>query len=131
MGGGASPLSAQIVAEYCRAGYWEPHVARLRDLYRMRRDVMLSALDRFMLPGVTWTRPAGGFFVWVTLPPDVYGQDVKRRALERGVMLAAGEGYFVHPADGSNNLRLTFSFAPPADIERAVRILGEVIEDTI
>lgn len=130
MGGGASPLSAQIVAEYCRAGYWEPHVARLRDLYRMRRDVMLSALARFMPPGVTWTRPGGGFFIWVTLPPDVYGQDVKRRALERGVMLAAGEGYFVHPADGANNLRLTFSFAPPADIERAVQILGEVISES-
>ncbi len=127
MGGGASPLSAQIVAEYCRLGYWEPHVSRLRDLYRMRRDRLLAALDHSMPSGVRWTRPAGGFFVWVTLPPGVYGQDVKRQALERGVMVAAGEGYFVNPADGAHHLRLTFSFAPPDDLDAAVRILSEVI----
>ena len=44
-------------------------------------------------------------------------------------MVAAGEGYFINPADGAHHLRLTYSFAPPADIERAVAILGEVIQD--
>lgn len=127
MGGGASPLSAQIVAEYCRLGYWEPHVARLRDRYRLRRDRLLAALDRFMPPDVRWTHPAGGFFVWVTLPPDVFGQAVKRRALERGVLVAAGEGYCVNPADGAHHLRLTFSFAPLEDINTAVQRLADVI----
>ena len=131
MGGGASPLSAQIVAEYCCAGDWERHVNGLHALYQMRRETLLGALERSMPEGVSWTTPAGGFFVWVTLPPTVYGKEVKKRAAERGVVVAAGEGYFINPADGAHHLRLTYSFAPPADIERAVGILGEVIAELV
>jgi 2-aminoadipate transaminase len=127
MGGGASPFTAQFTADYCCSGAWEAHVERLQALYQMRRDTLLEAMDRFMPAGVTWTQPAGGFFVWVTLPEDVRGQEVKRRAAERGVMLAAGEGYFINREDGAHNLRLTYSFAPPQDIETAVKILAEVI----
>ncbi len=127
MGGGASPLSAQIVADYCCHGDWEAHVEGLRDLYRMRRDTMLAALEKHMPAGVRWTTPGGGFFVWVTLPEGVRGREVKQAALARGVMVASGEGYFVNPADGAHNLRLTYSFAPPDDIETAVRILADVI----
>jgi 2-aminoadipate transaminase len=129
MGGGASPLSAQIVADYCTEGCWELHVERLRDLYRMRRARLLGALDRSMPEGVSWTTPAGGFFVWVTLPENVYGKEVKRRAAERGVAVAAGEGYFINPADGAHHLRLTYSFAPPDDLDKAAQILGDVIRE--
>jgi 2-aminoadipate transaminase len=127
MGGGASPFSSQIVAEYCRQGYWEAHVAELRHIYRSRRDVMLAALEEYMPVGVSWTKPAGGFFVWVTLPDQVRAVEVKRKALERGVLVAAGEGYFLNPEDGAHSLRLTYSFAPLKDIEKAVQILAEVV----
>jgi len=123
MGGGANPLSAQIVAEYCRQGYWDTHLERVRSLYRMRRDTLLAALVRYMPPHVGWTKPLGGFFVWVTLPGEMRGSAVKEQASKRGVMVAAGEGYFVNPGDGKHNLRLTYSFASLSDIETAVRIL--------
>jgi len=129
MGGAASPLSAQIVAEYCESGAWRTHVEELRRLYRMRRETLLGALDRSMPEGVSWTAPAGGFFVWVTLPPHVYGKEVKRIAAERGIAVAAGEGYFIHAEDGAHHLRLTYSFAPPADLEKAAQILGDVIRE--
>jgi 2-aminoadipate transaminase len=129
MGGGASPLSAQIVAEYCREGLWQAHVERLRALYLLRRDTMLAALEQHMPAGVRWTTPQGGFFLWLTLPEGVAGQAVKRVALERGVLVAAGEGYFIDPADGARHLRLTYSFAPPEQIDAAVRILAQVITE--
>src|SRR5262249_33027233 len=91
MGGGASPFSAQLVAQYCCSGAWEQHILRLRTLYRTRRDLMLSALERAMPPGVAWTRPEGGYFLWVTLPSQVRAQEVTRIALEAGVSLAAGD----------------------------------------
>jgi 2-aminoadipate transaminase len=128
MGGGASPFASQIVAEYCRQGFWEAHVEELRRVYQMRRDVLLEALERYMPDGVTWTKPAGGFFVWVTLPEHIQGREVKQHCLQRGVMVAAGEGYFVESSHGAHHLRLTYSFAPPEDIESAVRILAEVID---
>ncbi|MBC7814491.1 MAG: PLP-dependent aminotransferase family protein [Burkholderiales bacterium] len=129
MGGGASPLSAQIVAEYCRQGHWEAHILHLQQVYQMRRDIMLAALEQYMPEGVTWTMPAGGFFVWVTLPENVFAREVKRQAQEHRVMVAAGPNYFIDPNsdNGQHNLRLTYSFAPPEDIETAVRILAEVV----
>ncbi len=127
MGGGASPFTAQIVADYCRAGCWEPHVERLRGLYQDRSDTMLAALEHAMPAGVTWTRPGGGFFIWLTLPENLQAQSIKQAARARGVMVAAGEGYFLDPVDGAHHLRLTYSFAPLNDIEQAVRILADVI----
>jgi DNA-binding transcriptional MocR family regulator len=129
MGGGASPFTAQIVAEFCRQGHWHKHVAHLREVYRQRRDTMLAALERYMPEGVRWTTPAGGFFIWLTLPDKVQGHEVKALASERGVLVAAGEGYFVNPADGAHHLRLTYSFAPLEDIDTGVKILAAVIAE--
>lgn len=128
MGGGANPFVAQIVAAYCRSGAWEPHIQHLRLLYRSRRDRMLAALGQYMPAEVRWTEPAGGFFLWLTLPRHVFAQDVKRLALQHGVDLAAGEGFFVNPADGNHHLRLTYSCAAPDDIDAGVRMLAQVIQ---
>lgn len=77
---------------------------------------------------VKWTHPAGGFFIWLTLPLQVFARDVKRLALQEGVALAAGEGFFVHPADGEHHLRLAYSCATPDDIDAGIRILAQVID---
>src|SRR2546428_4060938 len=129
MGGGANPFAASIVAEYCRSGYWERHIAHLQSLYKMRRDVALAALDQYMPADVKWTHPAGGFFVWLSLPNHVFAQNVKRLALQRGVSLVAGEGFFVNPSDGEHNLRLAYSFAAPNEIDTGMLILAQVITD--
>lgn len=127
MGGGASPLTAHIVAEYCRQGYWESHIASLRQLYKQRCDTMLNALQHYMPPDVVWTHPAGGFFAWLTLPQHMLAEQVKQAAEKQGVLVTAGSGFFINPADGKHNLRLAFSFAAPEDIETGVRILGQVM----
>jgi 2-aminoadipate transaminase len=128
MGGGANPFAAQIVAEYCRSGYWDTHISHLRSLYKRRRDGALSALSQYMPGDVRWTHPAGGFFIWLSLPETVLAQDVKRMALQEGVLLAVGEGFFVHPSDGQHNLRLAYSCATPGDIETGIRMLAQVIQ---
>ncbi len=127
MGGGANPLTAQIVAEFCQSGYWDSHLDAIRNLYQTRRDTMLVALEKYMPPQVRWTQPAGGFFVWLTLPENLRAAVVKEQAAKRDVLVASGEGFFVNPADGRHHLRLTYSFASLDDIETAVRILAEVI----
>ena len=102
MGGGANPFVAYIVAEYCRSGYWEQHISRLQTLYKLRRDVALSALKQYMPADVKWTHPAGGFFIWLNLPENVFAQHVKQQAFQQGVLLAAGEGFFVKSSDGEH-----------------------------
>ena len=83
MGGGANPFSAAAVAAFCGGGAWAAHVAWLRGQYRARRDVALAALEevgcRRML---TWTRPQGGYFIWLRLPAGVDVDELERLAQE-------------------------------------------------
>jgi DNA-binding transcriptional MocR family regulator len=128
MGGGANPFAAHVVAEYCRAGRLEPHIAELRQVYRHRCEVTLKVLERHMPPGVTWTRPRGGFFVWLTLPEGMNVGPVREAARKHGVLFVPGTGFFAN-GGGERNLRLAFSFVPPDEIERGVAILAQAIKE--
>jgi len=128
MGGGANPFTAHLVAACCRAGHLEPHIARLRQVYRQRRDLMLEALERHMPPGVSWTRPGGGFFLWLTLPEGIQAVALQEIVGARGVFFSPGPGFFA-AGGGERNLRLAFSFVPPADIERGVATLAQAIRE--
>ena len=128
MGGGANPFVAHIVAEYCRAGRLEPHILQLRQVYRRRRDVTLTALEQHMPRGVTWTHPRGGFFVWLTLPEGVSVEPLREAARQRKVLFVPGTGFFAR-GGGERNLRLAFSFVPPDEIGRGVAILAQAIRE--
>ncbi len=128
MGGGANPFVAKMVAEYCRSGAFEKHIHELQPLYRMRCSAALEALSAYMPPDVQWTRPGGGFFIWVRLPENVFVKDVKRLAEQEGVLISSGEGFFVDPEDGEHNLRLAYSCVRPEEIETAIRILAQVLD---
>ena len=127
MGGGANPFTAHIVAEYCRNGSWEKHIERVRSLYKMRRDSALSALEHYMPADVKWSHPAGGFFIWLSLPGDIFADHLRRLALQEGVALAAGAGFFVNPVDGDHHVRLAYSCATPEEIDIGIHVLGQVI----
>jgi DNA-binding transcriptional MocR family regulator len=127
--GGANPFTAYVVAEFSRAGCLEPHVARLVRLYRARRDAMLEALQTAMPPGVTWTRPQGGFFVWLTLPQSVSARAVLTAAKARGMSFPSGAPFFA-TGGGEHNIRLPFSYITPPDIARGMDILGQAIRAT-
>lgn len=126
MGGGANPFSAAVVADYCRSGAWEAHIQWLRGQYRRRRDIALAALESFMPQGVEWTRPAGGYFIWLRLPPSVHVDELEASAKELGVYFASGKGFYVNPEDGAHHLRLSFSFVPIADLQAGIKILGNL-----
>src|SRR5262245_63071626 len=67
-----SLLSQAIVHEFIARGSFEPNLRRINELIKLRRDAMLSALDRQLAgSGATWTRPDGGYFVWLTFPLGV------------------------------------------------------------
>ncbi len=129
MGGGANPFTAAIVAEYCRSGRWEKHVAWLRDQYRLRRDCALAALERAMPPSVHWSRPEGGYFIWLRLPKNLTVDELERRAQAQNVYFASGKGFFVEPEDGARRLRLSFSYVPLADLQSGIAILGRIIKE--
>jgi DNA-binding transcriptional MocR family regulator len=106
----------------------EAGIARMRDVYRRRRDAMLNALAAEFPPGVSWTRPRGGLFLWVTLPPGVDARQALKRALERDVAFVPGGSFF--PNGGhENTMRLNFSNMPEARIAEGIARLGAVLRE--
>ena len=124
--GGANPLSCHIVYAFCRNGWLEPHIVRLRAAYCARRDALLAALERHMPEGVRWSRPGGGFFVWVRLPQGLLTREVLARAKARNVVFTPGEAFFAE-GGGEGEFRLPFSFVPPSKMEEGCAVLGEAV----
>lgn len=123
-GGGNSHFAALVVAEYVRAGDYARQVQRLRVAYRKRRDRMLGALERHLPKGTRWTRPAGGYFIWVTLPSGRETEQLLSTAEQAGVGFTPGRTFFGDAPGGVDSLRLAFSRYPPATLERGVRRLA-------
>ena len=122
--GGPSLVQA-IAAAFLEDGY-EDHVARVRALYRTRRDAALEALAAHMPEGVSWTRPQGGFQLWVTLPAGMSSLSLHRLALERGVAIQPGPA---HDVDGrfASSFRLGYGRASPDEIRAAVERLAAAV----
>ena len=122
--GGTNVFGAHVAAEWLPSKLL-PHVDRLRQVYRRRRDIMLAALEKHMPPGTTWTVPEGGFFIWVTLPDGIDTTRMHAQVQELGVEYLPGPASFAD-GSGANQLRLSFSFVEDDRIEAGIRVIGEV-----
>ena len=122
--GGTNVFGAHVAAEWL-PDHLDAHVRELREIYRRRRDVMLASLQRHMPAGTTWTRPEGGFFVWVTLPPGVDTTRMLPQACERGVEYLPGATCYADER-GRDQLRLSFSFAADDTIDAGIGIIAEI-----
>ena len=117
-----------IANDICQRGFLREHVKRIRDTYRERCAVMLSAMEKCFPSGVHWTRPQGGLFLWVILPEGANSMELMRAALEEKVAFIPGSAFYPDGPDGRNAFRLTFSTASPEMIEEGIRRLGRAIE---
>ena len=123
-------FNQMVTYEVARGGFLDHHIRSIRQIYRERRDAMLESLETYAPPGVSWTRPQGGLFLWATLPPQINTQDVFQLAVERKVAFVPGQAF--HPCGGgSNTMRLNFSNATPECIEEGIMRLGEVLYEAI
>ncbi|MDO5632066.1 MAG: PLP-dependent aminotransferase family protein [Paracoccus sp. (in: a-proteobacteria)] len=119
----------QVVTAHVAQSVFEDHVAGLRQTYGRRRDLMLAALDRDMPQGVTWTRPQGGMFVWLTLPAQMDGATLLAQALaDEKVAFVPGRAFF---ADGSNGntIRLSFTLHEADAMNEGIARLGRAIRN--
>jgi 2-aminoadipate transaminase len=119
-------LGQQIIAEFCERGHFETHVARLRELYSDRLSAMNEALRSTFGSQVAWTRPDGGFFVWVTLPSDVDAERLFPVALEQGVAFVPGAA-FSNTKGFRNAARFCFAYPPASEMETGLRRLKDAM----
>jgi len=118
--------TAALAEWYVSTGRHAEHIARLQGIYRAKCEHMLAALDREMPEGVTWTRPKGGFFLWVTLPEGVDAVDLHPVAQKEFVDYIPGPSFY-SDGSGRRSLRLSFSAVTPEQIDTGIARLASVV----
>ncbi len=116
-------LSQATVHEFLRRGNLEPNLERVRRLLGARRDAMLAALEGGLAGTARWSRPEGGYFVWLELPESVDGGELLIRAEAAGVTFVKGADFGGRPCSA----RLAFSFVSPADIDAGIARLAALL----
>ena len=121
-----SSLDQRIILACLTRGLIEEQKARIRPYYKAKCDALLQGLQAEGIPGLTWTKPAGGMFVWVTLPEGMDADKLLPVAVEEGVAYVAGASFFVD-GTGADTLRLNFSKEDADRLREGARRLGRTI----
>jgi DNA-binding transcriptional MocR family regulator len=122
-----SNFSQMAIASYLANQPWREQIASFCALYKVRRDAMLSALDAYFPKAATWTKPAGGFYVWVTLPPEIDTKAMVPKAIAAKVAYVPGTAFYAD-GFGSWSLRLSYCYPSPERITQGVMALSKVVE---
>ncbi len=123
-----TPTINQMAINAVARGGFDAHVTKIRAAYRARRDHMLTALAAHMPDGVTWTKPEGGMFIWLTLPKHITGAELLAKSLQSArVAFVPGQAFFAD-GSGANTIRLNFSLADGDVIDKGIKKLGQIIE---
>ncbi len=123
-------LGQRIVYQYLINNDIDQHIATIIDAYRRQRDAMLAAIEGCFPPEVGFTRPAGGMFVWATLPEELSALDLFERAAQAKVAFVPGTPFFID-GGGTHNLRLNFSNADENRIAEGISRLGQIIKELL
>lgn len=108
----------------------DAHVAKIREVYKRRRDLAVRTLEAALPPNVHFTRPEGGLFLWVVLPKDINARHLMPKCMERGVAFVPGGSFF--PNGGmENTMRINFSNAQDEKLEKALKIVADVIKESM
>ena len=120
-----STIAQRVVYEVVKDGFLDEHIPLIRTRYHGQAQTMLGALEAHMPQGVTWNKPAGGMFLWVTLPDGMNAEKVLEQALAQNVAYVPGTPFYANEVS-ANTLRLAFVTVPAAKIETGVATLGKI-----
>jgi DNA-binding transcriptional MocR family regulator len=123
-------FSQAVVSAYLSRHDWRGQIKQFRELYRERRDATLDALSEHMPASARWTRPDGGFYVWLTLPEGLDAKAMLPRAVTARVAYVPGTAFYAD-GFGSRCMRLSYCHPPPARIREGVRRLAAVMTDEL
>jgi GntR family transcriptional regulator/MocR family aminotransferase len=122
-----SSLTQRAVEAYVTIGRYQAHLRRSCQIYRQRRDAMLTSIKRHLPAGVQIDPPHGGLFVWARLPAGLSSSELLPLACEAGMAFAPGRDFYPPDRMEDNGLRLNFAARQPAEIEEAVKRLGTAL----
>ena len=127
----SATITQMAVYEAIKSGFLEKHLPEVRELYKQQARYMLDAMEAHFPADVSWTKPEGGMFIWVTLPKHIDAQQLLYQAIERNVAFVPGEPFYAVGEPKRNTCRLSFVTVSKAHIEKGIEILGALIREQI
>lgn len=123
-------LTQMAVYETIKDGFLTSHMPMVRELYKEQCGYMLEAMDQHFPATVSWTRPEGGMFIWVTLPAHIDGTELLARAIQKNVAFVPGAPFFAGANPQTNTIRLSFVTVSEAKIREGIAILGKLLAES-
>ncbi len=125
-----SNFSQLAISSYLADQPWRDQIASFVQLYKARRDAMLETLDQYFPKSATWTRPEGGFYVWVNLPSGIDTKALMPKAIVAKVAYVPGTAFYADGL-GSWSMRLSYCHPTPERIREGVTALGQVVSEAL
>jgi DNA-binding transcriptional MocR family regulator len=122
-----SNFTQLVISSYLANQPWRDQIASFAKLYKERRDAALAALDKYFPKNVKWTKPEGGFYIWITLPPEIDANALVPKAIAAKVAYVPGTAFFADGL-GSWSLRISYCYPTPERITEGIKALSEVIK---
>jgi len=122
-------LSQFIINDFIESGSIYTQIDKVREIYRKKRDIMTSAIDRF-IPSASYIQPDGGLFLWLRYPEKIDTGVIHKKSLERNIAYVPGNAFYPG-GGGASEMRLNFSFPSIPDIEEGIRRLGAIIDEEL
>lgn len=120
-------LAQRIVYQYLIDNDIDEHIIKIRDAYKIRRDLMVSMISEHFPEEIEFTKPEGGMFLWITLPEMISSLDLFEHAIKENVAFVPGNPFYVN-GGGNNTLRLNFSNSDEEQIEIGIKRLAKIME---
>ena len=122
---GQNQMALHMMGRFLESGHFEPHVKKMRALYKKKMEIVADAMDEQLSEFMTFNRPTGGFYLWVKLKDGLTSQAVWRTATHEGIAVNPGPSFMPDYAPGSSEfLRIAFCWTPMEQLEEAVKRLA-------
>ncbi|MBY0424267.1 MAG: aminotransferase class I/II-fold pyridoxal phosphate-dependent enzyme, partial [Cytophagales bacterium] len=127
----ASDLHSNLISQYILHQYLidnnlNEHISTIKSHYGKQKDLMVDLVQRNFPPSISFVNPTGGMFLWIRLPSNINSYDVLEKALKSKVIFVPGDNFYVCKGE-KNTLRLNFSNSNPSQMEKGIKILGEIL----
>ncbi|MEH7336680.1 PLP-dependent aminotransferase family protein [Neobacillus drentensis] len=125
---GSGSLSQRVAAEWIKSGLYEQHLKCVREQLKVRRQVILEALEIHLKGIATWDVPKGGFFIWLKILPSLSMRELYIKALSEGILLNPGN---IYGQESNRCLRLSYGYAPLIDLQTGIYKISKIILELV
>lgn len=122
-------LTQRIIYQFLMDNTLEDHLQSIRMFYKGQAEWMMACMQQCFPKEVTWIKPKGGMFIWVTLPNSLKADDLLEKAILQNVLFVPGQNFYADFSQGHNSLRMNFSNPSKDEIRKGTSILGTLIHE--